>query len=125
MNNVSIMGRLTRDAELRQTQNGKFVCSFTIAVDREFKKDKTDFIDIVTWEKKAEFVSKYFHKGDMVAVKGSLQTDTYEDKNGVKRTSYSINADGIYFCGSKKSENPATPNVAFTDVIDDSDELPF
>ena len=111
LNKIFIMGRLTRDPELRRTQNGTAVTSFTLAVDRDFKnadgtKD-TDFIDVVAWRNTAEFVSKYFQKGSMIAIEGSLQTRQYQDKNGNNRTATEVLASQVSFCGGKSAEKPA------------------
>ena len=108
MNQIVIMGRLTRDPELRHTPNGVAVASFTLAVDRGFTpKDggerQTDFIDVVAWRNTAEFVSKYFVKGQMAAVTGRLQIRDWTDKDGNKRRSAEIVAENIYFTESKKS----------------------
>jgi single-strand DNA-binding protein len=108
MNNITIMGRLVRDPELRHTPNQVSVASFTLAVDRGFTpKDggerQTDFIDIVAWRNTAEFVSKYFSKGQMAAVVGRLQIRDWTDKDGNKRRSAEVVADNIYFTESKKS----------------------
>lgn len=106
LNKIFIMGRLTRDPELRRTQNGTAVTSFTLAVDRDFKnadgtKD-TDFIDVVAWRNTAEFVSKYFGKGRMAVVEGRLQLRDWTDKDGNKRRNAEVLADNIYFGDSKK-----------------------
>jgi single-strand DNA-binding protein len=108
MNQVVLMGRLTRDPELRHTQTGTPVSSFSLAVDRGFgSKDggerQTDFIDIVAWRNTAEFVSKYFVKGQMAAVTGRLQIRDWTDKDGNKRRSAEVIADNVYFTDSKKS----------------------
>ena len=108
MNQIVIMGRLTRDPELRHTPAGVAVASFTLAVDRGFTpKDggerQTDFIDVVAWRNTAEFVSKYFVKGQMAAVIGRLQIRDWTDKDGNKRRSAEVVADNIYFTESKKS----------------------
>jgi single-strand DNA-binding protein len=108
MNQIVIMGRLTRDPELRHTPVGVAVASFTLAVDRGFTpKDggerQTDFIDVVAWRNTAEFVSKYFVKGQMAAVTGRLQIRDWTDKDGNKRRSAEVVADNIYFTESKKS----------------------
>lgn len=99
-------GRLTRDIELNYTSGNVPVASFTIACDRDYTPrdgDKQcDFIDVVAWRKSAEFVSKYFHKGDMIIVSGRLQTRSYEDKNGVRRKIAEINAESFNFGGSKR-----------------------
>lgn len=106
LNKIFIMGRLTRDPELRRTQNGIAVTSFTLAVDRDFKnadgtKD-TDFIDVVAWRNTAEFVSKYFSKGRMIVVSGSLQSRKWQDRNGQNRISWEVIADNVYFGDSKR-----------------------
>lgn len=105
LNCAIIMGRLTADPELRTTQNGINVTSFSVAVDRSYQKAgaerQTDFINVVAWRQTAEFVSRYFHKGSMIAVQGSIQTRNYEDKTGAKRTAVEIVADSVSFCGSK------------------------
>jgi single-strand DNA-binding protein len=104
LNTAIIMGRLTADPELRTTQSGISVTSFTVAVDRAYKSGderQTDFINVVAWRGTADFVSRYFSKGQMIAVQGSIQTRSYEDKNGNKRTAVEIVADNVSFCGSK------------------------
>lgn len=104
LNTAIIMGRLTADPELRTTQTGLSVTSFTVAVDRNYKSGderQTDFINVVAWRGTADFVSRYFKKGQMIAVQGSIQTRNYEDKNGNKRTAVEIVADNVSFCGSK------------------------
>lgn len=112
MNNITLMGRLTRDPELRHTQSGTAVASFTLAVDRGYTpKDggerQTDFIDIVAWRGTAEFVSKYFVKGQMAAVTGRLQIRDWTDKDGGKRRSAEVVADNVYFTESKRSREAA------------------
>ncbi|MDR2421740.1 MAG: single-stranded DNA-binding protein [Oscillospiraceae bacterium] len=107
MNQVVLMGRLTRDPELRHTQTGTPVASFTLAVDRGFApRDggdrQTDFIDIVTWRQTAEFVSKYFVKGQLAAVTGRLQIRDWTDKEGNKRRNAEIIAENVYFTGDKR-----------------------
>lgn len=106
LNNVVLMGRLVADPELRHTPNNVAVTSFTLAVNRSYVKSgserQTDFIDIVAWRSTAEFVSKYFHKGQLVAVQGSIQTRTYQDKEGNKRKAFEIVADNVYFAESKR-----------------------
>jgi len=138
LNCAIIMGRLTADAELRTTTSGVSVTSFTVAVDRSYVKPneerQTDFINVVCWRQTAEFVSKYFHKGSMIAVQGSIQTRNYEDNKGDKRTAVEIVADNVSFCGEKsaQSDSSATQSVPLakpaTDlnvVVEDDDDLPF
>ena len=109
LNRVVIMGRLTRDPELRRTQTGSAVTSFSLAVDRDFApKDggekQTDFIDCVAWRQTGEFVSKYFQKGSMAAVTGRLQIRDWQDKEGNKRRSAEVVVDNVYFGESKRRE---------------------
>ena len=108
LNHITIMGRLTRDPELRRTGNGVAVASFTVAVDRDFNpKDgekETDFIDCVAWRHTGEFVSKYFTKGRMIVVSGRLQIRNWTDKEGNKRRSAEVVADNCYFGDSKKGD---------------------
>ena len=113
LNCCVIMGRLTADPELRTTASALSVTSFTVAVDRGYarpgEEKQTDFINVVAWRTTAEFVTKYFHKGSMIAVQGSLQTRNYEDRNGNKRTAYEIVASNVSFCGSKAESAGAAP----------------
>ena len=110
LNKIILMGRLTRDPELRRTQSGTAVTSFSIACDRDFKSQsgekETDFIDIVAWRGTAEFVSKYFTKGRMAIVEGRLQIRDWTDNNGGKRRSAEVVADNIYFGDSKRDSAP-------------------
>ena len=111
LNSVIIMGRLTADPELRTTPNGLSVTSFTVAVDRNYKSGderQTDFISVVAWRGTADFVTRFFKKGQMIAVQGSLQVRNYEDKNGNKRTAYDVVADNVSFCGSKNESGNNT-----------------
>ena len=104
LNSVVLMGRLTANPVLRVTTSGKNVCSFTLAVDRGITKGgerKADFIPVVAWENTALFVEKYFLKGSMIAVEGSLQSRKYEDKGGDMRTAYEVIAKEVSFCGDK------------------------
>ena len=106
LNRIIIMSRLTRDPELRHTQSGTAVASFSLAVDRDFKNQngekETDFIDVVAWRNSAEFVSRYFTKGRMAVVEGRLQIRAWEDRQGNKRRSAEVVADNVYFGDSKK-----------------------
>ena len=113
MNHVVIMGRLTRDPERRETGSGTPVTSFTLAVDRRFKsKDsgerKADFINVVAWDKTADFVSKYFMKGKMAAVSGRLEVREWTDKENNRRWSTEVIADNVYFTGDSRGDNPQT-----------------
>lgn len=147
LNKIFLMGRLTRDPEMRHTNGGTPVTSFALAVDRDFKNQsgekETDFIDVVTWRNTAEFVSKYFSKGRMAVVEGRLQVRDWTDKDGNKRKSAEVIADNVYFGDSKKDEsNGNRPYMGggrkandaemaemqsggFTELTDDDDELPF
>ena len=151
LNVVVLMGRLTADPELRHTPNGVATCTFNLAVDRSFVRQgeerKADFITVVAWRQSAEFVCKYFHKGNMIAIDGSLQSRNYEDKNGNKRTAFEVVANNINFTGEKANSSgggfsaPATSSepmrsaapaanyaVGNADdfaVIDDNEDLPF
>lgn len=118
------MGRLTKDPEMRYTQSNTPVVSFTIAIDRDFGEKQTDFVDCTAWNKTAEFISKYFTKGQMMSAEGRLQSRKWEDKGGNARISWEIVVDHAYFCGDKKAENAAMrPKLV---EIDDSDgQLPF
>lgn len=108
LNKVILMGRLTADPEIKQTSNGISVLSFSIAVDRNYSKEekKVDFINLVAWRQTAEFIERYFTKGQMIAVEGSIQTRNYEDKTGAKRTAFEVLASQVYFAGSK-NDSPA------------------
>lgn len=109
LNVVAIMGRLTADPQMRQTQSGKSVASFRVAVDRGRKdangQNQTDWLDVVAWENTATFVEKYFPKGSMIAVTGRLQSRNYQDKNGNNRTAIEIVAQNVSFCGEKKQDS--------------------
>ena len=151
LNRIILMGRLTRDPELRRTGSGTAVTSFSLAVDRDFKSQsgekETDFIDIVAWRNTAEFVSKYFTKGRMAVVEGRLQIRDWTDKDGGKRRSAEVVADNVYFGDSKRdggdnsgynsgySPAPASRSAApssfsaggsdFAEIGEDDGELPF
>ena len=132
LNKIVLMGRLTRDPELRRTQSGTAVASFTLAVDRDYKPQdgerETDFIDIVAWRGTGEFVSKYFTKGRMAVVEGRLQVRDWTDKDGAKRRSTEVVADNVYFGDSKRPESgtPAEPSGELQELPDEEKgELPF
>jgi len=152
LNRIVLMGRLTRDPELRHTQSGVAVASFTLAVDRDFKsrdngERSTDFIDIVAWRQSAEFVSRYFTKGRMAVVEGRLQIRDWTDKDGGKRRSAEVVADNVYFGDSKRDAEsaggytggysapsapagnsyaaPASFGDQFAELAEDDGELPF
>lgn len=141
LNHITLMGRLTRDVELRRTGSGVAVASFTIAVDRDFAdkqsgEKETDFIDIVAWRQTGEFVSKYFTKGRMIVVSGRLQIRSWTDKDGNKRRTAEVVADNCYFGDSKNSNSgiadtvtistePATQASDFAMLDGDDAQLPF
>jgi single-strand DNA-binding protein len=105
LNHITIMGRLTKDPELRRTGSGVAVASFTVAADRDFGEKETDFIECVAWRQTGEFVSKYFTKGRMAVVSGRLQFRSWTDKDGNKRKTAEVVADNVYFGDSKKDES--------------------
>lgn len=110
INKVILMGRLCADPELRNTQSGIAVCSFRIAVNRQYSKNsdqKADFINIVSWRQQAEFVNRYFRKGSMIIVEGKLQNADYTDNNGVKHYAMNVQADNVTFGESKAAQNAA------------------
>lgn len=127
MNIAAFTGRIANDIELKKTQSGTSVVSFALAVDRNYKKQgeerQTDFIDCVAWRNTAEFLAKYFHKGDMTALTGEMQTRTYEDKNGNKRKVTELIVNDVSFCGGKKDGQNENVSVEFSDAKDD--DLPF
>ena len=130
LNKVIVMGRMVRNPELRRTNSGTAVASFTIACDRDFKSDggerEADFIECVAWRNTAEFVSKYFTKGRMAVVSGRLQTRNWTDKEGNKRKATEIVAESVYFGDSKREElqSYAAPQESFAELPDDG-EIPF
>ena len=147
MNNIQLLGRITKDLELKTTTTGKPVCSFDIAVTRKFDKETTDFIPCVAWNKTCETMCKFVKKGQLIAIDGSLYTRKYEDKNGNNRTAYEVNVNNFYFAESKKSadvnigvdplqevankvntfnvgDNSSSGDM-FGDVLDNSGDLPF
>lgn len=130
INNVVLMGRLTFEPELKATPSGVSVLRFTVAIDRNVKDKHTDFIECVAWKQTAEFISKYFHKGDMISLTGAIQTNNFTDKNGNKRKSVDVVVYQTSFCGSKTESKPnlnvaEVDNSDFEEIIDDDDDLPF
>ena len=135
LNHITIMGRMTRDPELRRTDSGVAVASFTLAVDRDFGKEEkeTDFIECVAWRQTGEFVSKYFTKGRMAVVSGRLQIRGWTDKDGNKRKTAEVVADNVYFGDSKNSEKsdgfsggePAYQQNNFAPIDENDTGLPF
>lgn len=132
LNHSVIMGRFVRDPELRRTNSGKAVCSFTIACDKPGKDSGASFIDCVAWEKTADFISNYFTKGSMVVLEGRLESRQYEPKDGQKRTVLEVVASQAHFCGKKKEESdgfsqgePAYQRGDFTPLMGNDEALPF
>ena len=129
LNKVILMGRLTAHPELKHTTTAAAVTQFTLAVNRDFVKDgqqSTDFINIISWGKTAEFASKYFNKGQLVAVEGRLQVRTYEGKDGNKRTATEVVADKLHFAESKNNSNNSNSLDDFDELLDiDDSDLPF
>ena len=124
MNKAIMSGRLCADIELRQTPNGKNVCAFTLAVDRRGKDAGADFIDCVAWEKTAEFLARYFQKGQQMNICGRLQTRSYEDKEGKKRKATEIVVEEVGFCGKAEGKTQSTP-AEFLPMVSDDGDLPF
>lgn len=131
MNTICLIGRLTRDPELRHTQSGTAVANFAIAVDREYKdadgQRGVDFIECTAWRKTGEFIAKYFGKGDSIGLKGKLQSRKYTDKEDRERTAWEVIAETAYFCGARKAAQGSEPEAQTSEFaeIDDESELPF
>lgn len=147
INMVALMGRLTFEPELRTTPSGVSVIRFQVACDRTYQKAgadrQADFIDCVAWRQTAEFISRYFHKGSMIAIEGTIQTGNYTDKNGQQRKTVEVLANNVSFCGSKSESGtgagnynapvntqPApsyasADNSDFVEIVGDEDDLPF
>lgn len=139
INMVALMGRLTFEPEVRTTPSGVSVMRFQVACDRKYQRSgqdrQADFIDCVAWRQTAEFIGRYFHKGSMIAVEGTLQTSSYTDKNGNQRKQVEVLANNVSFCGSKSETSGAAgsqpePNNSNADNSDfdeipDDDDLPF
>lgn len=120
MNSVSLLGRTTADIELKTTQSGKSVVSFSLAVKRPYTKDISDFYTIVAWEKQAENIARYVSKGQMIAILGHLQTRSWTDKNGNKRVETEVVADSFYFCEGKAK---ATSSDSAAEIPPDYEEF--
>ena len=142
INMVALMGRLTYEPELISTPNGVSVLRFQVACDRSYQpkgqERQADFIDCVAWRQTAEFISRYFHKGSMIAIEGTIQTSNYTDKNGNNRKQTEVLANNVSFCGSKNesggsmdinpepsSTKPNLDDADFEEIVDDDDDLPF
>ena len=124
MNQVILMGRMARDPELKHTNSGTAVCSFTVAVSRKKKDDPADFINCVAWQNAAEFISKYFGKGQLIAIVGRWQTRNYTDKNGDKKRVDECVVDSVYFGGDMKKTTSEVKAEEFEE-LDDTGDLPF
>lgn len=133
LNKISIMGRLVRDPELRRTQNDTAVATFTLAVDRDFTsrttgEKETDFLDCVAWRNTAEFISKYFGKGQMMVVSGSLQIRNWTDKDGGKRRNAEVIVSDVYFCERPKQKDDVGQQAApddYSQLYGDDEGCPF
>ncbi len=147
INVVALMGRMTYEPELHTTPSGVSVLRFQVACDRNYQKDtqkrQADFIDCVAWRQTAEFINRYFHKGSMIAVEGSIQTSNYTDKNGAQRKQIEVVANNVSFCGGKSGNGSQVTQTAqneqytqggmdinpdtsdFEEIVDDDDDLPF
>ena len=141
INMVALMGRLTYEPELISTPNGVSVLRFQVACDRSYQakgqERQADFIDCVAWRQTAEFISRYFHKGSMIAIEGTIQTSNYTDKNGNNRKQTEVLANNVSFCSSKNesgsmdinpepsSTKPNLDDADFEEIVDDDDDLPF
>ncbi len=131
LNKGIVMGRLTRDPELRHTQSGTAACAFTLAADRDRKdangEKQADFIDCVAWGKQAEFVAQWFTKGMMAIAVGHIQSRKWQDRNGNNRTAIEINCDEVLFGETKKNREQSSgrQNSDFTDIPEDDSDVPF
>ena len=130
MNKIQIIGRLTADPELKSTGSGVQVCSFTVAVNRRFNREETDFFPVTVWREAAVNCNKFLAKGSQVGVCGSLQIRRYDDKDGIKRTAIDLQADEVEFLSARNESAPASPNnkpevkVSELDEVED-DDMPF
>lgn len=130
LNRIIIMGRLTKDPELRKTQSGVSVVSFTVAVDRDFKNGDekvTDYIDCTAWRGQADFISKFFTKGRAIVVDGSLNSRKWQDKDGNNRVSWEVQAQNVYFADSKRNDDgqQSKPQTFEEVASEDEETLPF
>ena len=135
MNQVSIIGRLTANPELRHTQSGSACTRFNVAVDRRVKQGEekqTDFITVVAWQQRAEFICKYFSKGQRIALTGSIRTGNYTDKDGNKRNTFEVWAENVEFCETKTQttqlqpeQQKASENKPDMEYIPNEADLPF
>ena len=131
LNSITIMGRIVRNPEIRMTAANKTVANFTVAVDRDYDREKTDFFDVTAWEGTARFVEQYFSKGQMIVVRGRMERRVYEDKHGDAKEKWEVKAENVYFGGDKKRDADGTGSPTrvdastFEDLPNDNSELPF
>lgn len=126
LNHITIQGRLCKNPELRYTPNNIPVATFCLAVDRDYDQQQTDFINVVAWRQSAEFVDKYFHKGQMMVADGRLQIRDWTDKHGDRRTVAEVVAEHVYFCGDARKSEPVEQRATFQEIDGTDDgELPF
>lgn len=135
MNSINLIGNICNDLELKSTSNGKYVCSFSLAVKRPHVKDTTDFLNVVVWNQSAEYLSKYAHKGDRISVSGVLTSRNYEDKNGNKRTAFEVVSNDVSVLERKKLSSDASQSPSYMpdayasdpqfELVGENEELPF
>lgn len=126
MNNVILMGRLTRDPELKYANNGTAFCRFTVAVNRDFNREEADFINCLAFKKTAETIAEYLSKGKRIALQGRIQTGSYENKNGEKVNTFEVIVDKFEFVDSARSDTSKNQSYSNNDdVLDDNDDFPF
>lgn len=131
LNHITIMGRLTRNPEIRMTSANKAVASFSVAVNRDYDREQTDFFDVTAWEGKARFIEQNFSKGQLIVVSGRMERRVYEDKHGDAKEKWEVKAENVYFGGDKKRDADGTGSPTrvdastFEDLPNDNSELPF
>ena len=130
INSIVLMGRLTADTVLSHFGNDIAKAECPLAVERAYKREEADFIDVIAWRGTAEFLNKYFKKGQMIALTGSVQTGSYTDREGIKRKSFKVVADNLSFCGGKSESGPKSADDALAppqqfEAVDFDDDLPF
>jgi len=129
MNRIIMMGRLTADPQVKTTNSGVSVLAFSVAVDREYTpkgaEKQTDFINCVAWRQTADFIARYFTRGQMIALEGALQSRNYDDKNGVKRTVWEVIVDRVHFCGGRNEGTKESANGVDIAPDAEDEDLPF
>ena len=131
LNHITIMGRLTRNPEIRMTSANKAVASFSVAVNRDYDREQKDFFDVTAWEGKARFIEQNFSKGQLIVVEGRMERRVYEDKHGDAKEKWEVKAENVYFGGDKKRDADGTGKPTrvdastFEDLPNDNSELPF